>query len=236
MSDLNDFLDISDDIRQSVKTEAMINREDFENTVLHMQNVWGHSEAGIEAKKAAMTMLSTKTGMYARIPLRCKSNDCPYKDSCLLIEYNLAPHGELCPVETAQIELRYAGYMNDFDLDESSFTDKCMISEIINLDVMMERCKALMAKEGIPVIDVVSGIAENGETYTHPEVSKFYEAYDKMSKKREGTYQLMMATRRDKKDKMSYTVTLSETLANMQEFVIEERPQEFIETEVYEND
>ena len=54
-----------------------------------LNNVWGYSELGIEAKKAAMTMLSTKTGMYARIPLVCKANNCPYAEKCQLLNYNL---------------------------------------------------------------------------------------------------------------------------------------------------
>ena len=35
-----------------------------------------------------MTMLSTKTGMYARIPLVCKANSCPYAEKCQLLNYN----------------------------------------------------------------------------------------------------------------------------------------------------
>ena len=86
-----------------------------------------------------MTMLSTKTGMYARIPLVCKANSCPYAEKCQLLNYNLAPLGELCPKETAEIELRYYEYSKEFDLDSASFTDKNLVSELINYDIMLDR-------------------------------------------------------------------------------------------------
>lgn len=207
---------------------AIANRENFEKNI---KNLWGHSEVGMEAKRAAMTMLSTKTGMYAKIPIVCKGENCPYAESCPLLPYDLAPVGEKCPIEAAQIELRWAGYDEDFDLEYSSFTDKAIVSEIINADIMMERCKALMSKEGVPVVEVVAGIAENGEVYTRPEVSKYWEAYERANKKRNEAYQLMMATRRDKKDKGEASKSITEILADAVTegaFVeVEERPDEF---------
>lgn len=65
---------------------AIQNRELMER---NLSNIWGHSTLGLEAKKAAMSMLSTKNGMYARIPLVCKANSCPYADSCMLLKYDL---------------------------------------------------------------------------------------------------------------------------------------------------
>jgi hypothetical protein len=209
VSNLNDE---PSDLIEAEKSEATINRENLESNLINNKNVWGYNELGLEAKRAAMSMLSTKTGMYARIPLMCKSDDCPYADTCPLLAYNLAPYGQLCPVETAQIELRYQGYSNDFSLEDSSFTDRCIISEIINCDIMMERCKALMAKEGVPVSEVVAGIAENGDVYTRPEVSKFWEAYEKANKRRNESYQLMMGTRRDKKNEGNKEKSILETL------------------------
>lgn len=94
---------------------AVQNRELLEQ---NLTNMWGHSSLGLEAKKAAMSMLSTKNGMYARIPLLCKANGCPYADSCMLLKYDLAPLGEPCPKETAEIELRYSAYDTDFELDQ----------------------------------------------------------------------------------------------------------------------
>lgn len=211
------------------RSTAIANRERFEANV---KNLWGHSELGLEAKKAAMTMLSTKTGMYAKIPILCKADACPYAESCPLLPYGLAPEGEFCPIETAQIELRFSSYAKDFDYDDASFTDKCIISEIVNCDIMMERCKALMAKEGVPVSDVVAGVSDSGEVYYRPEVSKFWEAYEKVSKKRDQSYQLMMATRRDKKgsnenqDK-SITEIIAEAVIDGSFTDVEERPEEF---------
>lgn len=223
----NEF--VSDVAVDSAQCEAVMNRENFER---NLSNTWGYSNVGIEAKRAAMSMLATKTGMYARIPLMCKAESCPYSDSCSLLPYNLAPIGEPCPVETAQIEIRFAGYEKDFNLDNASFTDKNLVAELINHDIMLERCKALITKEGVLVTDVVAGVSENGEEFYRPEVSKHWEAYERIQKKRNEIYQLMMATRRDNKDKEgSGDDSITRAMADMfaTDFVVEERPEEYID-------
>ena len=227
MSDDNFETDLINDEDEST-CEAIVSRENFEK---NLSNVWGYSAVGLEAKKAAMSMLSTKTGMYARIPLACKADNCPYAESCSLLPYNLAPFGEPCPVETAQIELRYEGYKMDFG-ETTSFTDKNLINSLINHDIMLERCKALLNKEGVLVEEVFAGVSEQGEIFTRPEVSKHWEAYERVEKKRNEIYELMLATRKNKKgekeDSNSITKMVSEMVAN-QEFVIEQRPKEFID-------
>lgn len=230
MSNETDFTEEMTDIAEDERGQAIENRRNFEAGI---KNLWGHSDLGLEAKKAAMTMLSTKTGMYAKIPILCKADSCPYAETCPLLAYDLAPLGEYCPIETAQIELRYQGYAQDFELEYGSFTDKAIVSEIINADIMMERCKAMMAKEGVPVVDVVAGIAENGEIYTRPEVSKYWDAYEKAQKRRNEAYQLMMATRRDRKDDgnsaKSITEIIAEAVTEGQFIEVEERPDKFKE-------
>ena len=177
-------------------------RKNFEKMLTTQNNIWGYSKKGLEAKQAAMTMLSTKTGMYAKIPLICKGDNCPYADTCRLLPYDLISEGEYCPVETAEIEMRACNYARDVDIDMSSFTDRTLLNEIIGYDIMLERCRALMAKEGTPVIEVVAGIADNGEEIKQPTVSKAWEAYERIVKKRNEAYQLMMMTRKDNKDKV----------------------------------
>ena len=162
----NDFNDLDKDIETK---EAIEKRKLLEN---NLSNIWGHSTLGVEAKKAAMSMLSTKNGMYARIPLICKADNCPYADRCLLLKYGLTPKGEPCTKETAAIELRYKPYDEDFGLDNASFTDRNLVSELINYDIMLDRLRTLLSKEEVLVVDVITGISEQGEQYPHPEFAK----------------------------------------------------------------
>lgn len=206
---------------------AVQNRELLEQ---NLTNMWGHSSLGLEAKKAAMSMLSTKNGMYARIPLLCKANGCPYADSCMLLKYDLAPLGEPCPKETAEIELRYSAYDTDFELDQSSFTDRNLVSELINYDIMLDRLRALLVKEEVLVVDIVAGIGENGEEFTQPTVSKTWEAYERVEKKRNNIYDLMLATRKSNKSNKddegnkSLTQMVSEVMSAT-DFVIDVKPE-----------
>lgn len=169
--------------------------------MLKANNLWNLDSKGVNAVKAAMSMLSTKTGMYARIPLYCKGDCCPYADTCQILQYGIQPEGQACPVEIAQIQTRYYEYAKEFELesDETSFTDKNLVSELITLEIYMERCKGLMAKEGNPIQQIVAGITERGEEILQPVVSKAWDAYKDLSKKRDSNYQLLMSTRKDKK-------------------------------------
>lgn len=209
--------------------QAIISRQHFENSI-STNNIWGYTGIGLEAKRAAMSMLATKNGMYARIPLFCKGENCPYAESCNLLPYGLAPTGEPCPIETAQIEIRYNEYSKDFDLDSASFTDKNLVAELINHDIMLERCKSLITKEGVLVTDVVAGVSENGEEFYRPEVSKHWEAYERIEKKRNEIYNLMMATRKDKKDnKNNNNESISQIVGNMlnASYIIDEKPDKY---------
>ena len=106
------------------RQEVVENRKKLEHDLIASDNPWGYSPAGLDSKSAAMAMLSTKSGLYARIPITCKGGCCPYSESCMLLKYDMAPEGEKCALETALIEKNLEGYKRDFDLDpSSSFVD-----------------------------------------------------------------------------------------------------------------
>lgn len=187
------------------KTESIIRQMKKAN------NAWDISVKGRQAKRLAIAAIHTKNGMYARVPLICRGEGCPYAQQCTLLPYDMAPEGEYCAVELAQIDMRAMGYTQDIDYDTASFTDKTLMSELVTLDIMLERCKALMAKEATPVVDIAVGTDSEGREIRQPSVSKAWEAYEKISKKRDATYQLLMMTRKDRKtesgDKEAKTVS-----------------------------
>lgn len=208
--------------------EAAAKRMALEATINHTGNVWGHSPTGLEGKRAAMSMLSTKTGLYAKVPIVCKTHNCPYAELCPLIEHDLAPYGEPCSWETAIIETRYAEYMKDYDLDSSSFTDNTMVSELINLDVKLERQKALIAKDGISIVEVVAGMTESGEQFTTPEISKAEELYNITLNQKIKLLDKLLGTRQSQKGLQTGGKSLSEMLAEameQDEFIIEQKPE-----------
>ena len=193
-------------------------------------NVWGHSSLSDEAKKAAMAMLSTKTGMYAGIPILCKEERCPYSKTCDLYLNGLTDKGQKCSWECAIVETRYAGYTRDFDLDSEdvSYTDQLLIVDLIKADVMIERATRLAALDASPVKDVVVGMSEDGSPIMRPEISKAVEALEKHQNLKYKILDLMNGTRKARKNTGgSGNVSMSQMVENIiqeTEFIIEEKP------------
>ena len=158
-------------------------------------NPWGLSTKGLTAAQTARQMMSIKNGLHSRIPITCKGDNCPYSTTCQLVPYDLAPVGEPCPREIAMVETLVQGYYSDFELDEMSFTDRSLVNEIVFLDIMLERCKGLMSKEGVPISEVVIGLSEHGDEIRQEQVSKAWEAYEKITKRKDQKLQLLARTR-----------------------------------------
>lgn len=206
---------IFDDPEQVALSEAQENRRLLEDRVKAQKNIWGYSSLGLEAKGAALSVCSMSHGLYGRIPLICRGDKCPYTETCALIKNRLAPVGEYCALETTMIEMRLAEYTSDFNLNNGSFTDKNLVSEIINLDIILDRCKALMSKEQTLITEVITGITDSGEEYTHPEISKAFEIYDRSQKRRNELYNLMVATRKDQKNVVNPQASLNNILEKL---------------------
>lgn len=181
------------------KELAIEKRQAFETMMDVVGNPWGYSEGALESKKAAMTMLSTRTGLYTRIPIICKGENCPYGATCGLLEFGLDVIGERCPLETTMIEQKLANYTREFDLDESSYTDWTMVKELINAEIMIERCMALMQNDGTAIEEIFIGTSESsGTDYFRRDISKVQELYERNLKIKERILDTMMATRKAK--------------------------------------
>ena len=182
------------------------NKKKFQKKI-QTGHLWSTGNANIDkrfraALDAAQEMRSIKIGIYASIPMYCKEDRCPYAESCLLLANGLTVKAQPCPREIALIQQKYTQYAAELGLDEEDcetrFVDEALLEEVLTMEVNMERCKALMSKEGSPIQMIVAGVSPNGEEYSQPAVSKAVEAYEKFSKKRNEAFNQLMATRKDK--------------------------------------
>lgn len=219
----------ANELVEESEAELQENLNRFNSMLSDTTNPWGYSTKGKAAKSAAMSMLSTKNGLYARIPITCKAEMCPYANTCSLLEFDIAPYGEKCPNETSLIEQALEGYRNDFSLDENaSFTDLTIVKNIVNCDIMMERAQALLANEGQAIDQVYAGSNEkSGEDFYNKEISKALDLYERHEKQRSRLLDMMLATRKAKAQaKQDTGNNLSEILAQAMEtdFIIEDKP------------
>ena len=193
-------MELTDGIdRDEKQLQAAEKRMAFEDMMKQCGNPWGYSAGALESKKAAMTMLSTKTGLYSRIPIICKGHECPYAGTCGLLEYGLETIGERCVMETTMIEQKLANYTQEFDLDESSYTDWTLVKELINAEIMIERCMAIISHEGTAIEEIFIGSNEStGESFFRKDISKVQDLYERNLKIKERILDQMMATRKAK--------------------------------------
>ena len=164
-------------------------------------NRFFYSQEGMQSKAYVTRFLnSTKTGLHSMYPILCKGGACPYSSSCFALKAGIQPPvGEPCVLETDRIERLVERYNEDFDFSTSSLTDMLAINELIQLDLMMDRCQKLIGDEALPVIEVNIGISPHGDPITQPAISKYYEAYERMSKRRSALVDELNASRKARK-------------------------------------
>ena len=124
LATISDDLELDTMSEEEKALEAKNKRIAFQEMMARTGNPWGYSEGALESKKTAMTMLSTKTGLYTRIPIICKGCNCPYGATCGLLEFGLDVLGERCPLETTMIEQKLANYTEE--LVDNLFSIFCL--------------------------------------------------------------------------------------------------------------
>ena len=96
----------------------------------------------------------------------------------------------------------------------------------------MDRCQVMMAQEGKVLQDVTIGITDDGETYTQPVVSRYLDAWERLSKRRQSILNEMNATRKAKKNEKADNFNEEDLLMKMANgnedfFKVEERPEKY---------
>lgn len=183
---------------------------------LRENGVWQLSDKGKEAKAIAMQMNMMKNGLYSSIPIRCKGEGCPYKDSCQLFMMDKAPEGELCPIEISTIEQLAEKYMEELDIQQGDMIDISMVRDVIDTDISIMRCNKKLATDADIVSQVIAGVSEDGNAFFRPEVHKAYDLQMRLIKQRRELLEDLHATRKEKaKDDQNEKFDPSVYIANL---------------------
>lgn len=182
-------------------------------------SAWTRNPAAVEAITVARQLRNTKHGLYANVPIICKAEHCPYAHSCPLIEMQMAPFGDKCPIEIAAIEDLFARYLDEMGIDPSnkkSTVDMMLVKDLVDADIGLLRIDNKMAWDADYVIDNVIGVSDEGEAITKKELHPLTDYKEKLISRKNKTMQLLNSTRKDKAgDKITLQVDPSERAAEM---------------------
>jgi hypothetical protein len=184
-------------------------------------SAWTRNPKAVEAIEVAKRLRNTKHGLYASVPIICKAQACPYAHSCPLVEMEMAPYGEKCPIEIAAIEDLFYRYCAHFNIDPdnikpSDTVDLMMIKDLVDADIALLRCDNKMAWDADYIIHNTVGMTEEGEPITKQELHPLTEYKEKLIARKNKTFQLLNSTRKDKEGtKITVTHDPSERAAEM---------------------
>ena len=182
-------------------------------------SAWTKNPKAVEAITVARQLRSTKHGLYANVPIICKADQCPYAHSCPLIECELAPYGDKCPIEIAAIEDLFSRYLEEMNIDpanKKSTVDMMLVKDLVDADIGLLRCDNKMAWDADYIINNVVGMSEGGEALTRMELHPLTEYKEKLINRKNKTLQLLNSTRKDKEgSKVSIQIDPSERAAQM---------------------
>lgn len=162
-------------------------------------DAWGFTEKGKKAMAIANHLNNLKHGLYATIPIRCKGKNCPYAKSCYIQQQNMAPIGEVCPIEASTIEQLVTRYAQELDVDPKKDMVKIsLIRELVDIEISILRCDKKLASDPDVVKNYVIAVTEDGSPVTQPMVNKAYELQEKLIRQRQKTLSLLNSTPKDK--------------------------------------
>lgn len=148
------------------------------------EKLWQLSQKGRLALSRSMSMQQTKHGLYASIPIICKEKNCPYKEQCYLLEDELAPKGDPCPIEIANLKKLMQLYSEELDVDTSNPADQSLLRDLVDIDISLLRINKKLSIDANIIQHVVVGVSEDGNAFTKPEVHKAYDLQNRLAKRK----------------------------------------------------
>lgn len=163
------------------------------------------NERWVKGFMRARHTLNLRHGMLAQVPMICRAEKCPLVDACYLRPRERIV-GARCPIEAATVIELYERYAQQagIDLDrvdmKTQAVDLSLIHELVELDIRIMRGLQKLAINADFVQEVVTEVGPQGEAYTEAKLRPEVEYVSQLRKERHRILDLLLATRKSRKD------------------------------------
>lgn len=153
------------------------------------------------------------TGSTAAIPLICGgATKCPFADRCEFIKLDkirkkkdpktkrITPVGRSCLVELNLVNEWTRLYIEEYQIDEDSFTELGMVRELAEIELMLWRINNNIAKsQNAELIqESIVGIDKEGNALTQIQPNTFFELKERLQSRKSRVIKLMVGDRQEK--------------------------------------
>lgn len=156
------------------------------------------SEKATKAVQLSRSVQKTKHGLFANIPIVCQGPVCPYGETCMALGNDVAPEGEPCPVEIAQILELYDKYTEELKIDTTQMVNLSLLKSLIDAEITIARCEAILAKDANIIQELVTSVLPNGRVIKNPAPHIALDIKAKAIKQKNEAMQLLNSTPKDK--------------------------------------
>jgi len=153
------------------------------------------------------------TGSAAVVPLICGGSAvCPFTFNCPFCRADTERKkkdpkakstiavGRSCILEVELLNEWTRFYINEYEVDEESFTEFSMVRELAEIELMLYRLNNNLAKpENAELVqDTTVGIDKKGNVLTRKEINAFFEAKERLLARKSKLVKLMVGDRQEK--------------------------------------
>lgn len=145
-----------------------------------------------------------KHGMFAGVPIICKTEKCPYRSVCILKLEELE-EGTRCPMEAGAILARFEMWCAHFGVDISKdelkkedIVDVSLIKDLVDNEIQTLRVDNRIAMSADFIAKTIASVDNKGRVYYEDTVSPEAQFKLQLLDKRHKILQLLNSTRKDK--------------------------------------
>jgi hypothetical protein len=139
-------------------------------------------------------------GLYEKLPMICHGSACFWAKQCPTKETGWLFEGLRCPIEIMEAYRNFVRYVRELDVHPDDHVDLNLIHDLVRIDLQLKHMDMRIQVQGMEV-DHVAGIIQGREA--RPVIDKianpFLSVQTKLRNDRQGIYNLLLASRKEKK-------------------------------------